>query len=79
MAGGVVLGAAFSHLMSDSQEFFEKYMEMVDPPKEGEDHEYYPFAFLIAAFSLMLLISIDRLALKDHNHGNAHLSRKSRT
>ena len=73
---GVILGAAFCHMIPHAMESFEKYFEYIqgheghegheghDEHSEGEEghHHAYPWAMLIAILVLLLLITVDTVA-----------------
>jgi len=78
LAGGVVMGAAFSHLLPDAQEAFEHYFDGGDEHEHDHDHDHghddddiYPWAYLCAAASLLILWTID-LWMKQQGHGHSH-------
>jgi len=63
MAGGVVLGTAFSHMLPSAIESFEVYFA----DKSGRVAEY-PWAFLFSVITLMGLIALDKMFAGTHTH-----------
>eukprot|EP01117_Protostelium_nocturnum_P015442 TRINITY_DN5994_c0_g1_i1.p1 TRINITY_DN5994_c0_g1~~TRINITY_DN5994_c0_g1_i1.p1 ORF type:complete len:400 (+),score=91.75 TRINITY_DN5994_c0_g1_i1:151-1350(+) len=66
LAGGVVLGAALSHMLPNATNSFRVYLD--DSPEKVKD---YPFSFLFAALSLMVLITVDKIFIGDHHQHDA--------
>lgn len=53
LSGGVILGAGLMHMLPDTQTYFKEYE--------------YPWATLIASFSVLLLFSIEQVFVSQHN------------
>jgi len=58
LAGGVVLGAAFSHMLPEASEQLGDYF--VD--------EHYPYVPFIAIFAMLVLFTIEKLLMDDDDH-----------
>ncbi|KJE94254.1 solute carrier family 39 [Capsaspora owczarzaki ATCC 30864] len=68
LAGGIIVGAALSHMLPTSEDSIDDYF--VDSAT-GVTTNTYPYAGLIAGGSLMILIVIDKTALSRYDkHGN---------
>jgi len=68
LSGGVVLGAALSHMLPDAQDNFNEFWVSYTGDIDTKIQKY-PFPGLIAAVGLLTLIIIDRTILGDaHSH-----------
>jgi len=67
LSGGVVLGAALSHMLPDAQDNFDAFWEAEKASVPARIRQY-PFPSLIAATGLLILICIDRTLLGAHSH-----------
>jgi zinc transporter 1/2/3 len=66
LSAGVILGAAFSHILPEARESFELYFQGTD-----SDVKNYPFAELFSILTLFALISLDKLVIDKLFHGRA--------
>jgi zinc transporter 1/2/3 len=65
IAAGVIIGAAFSHMLFDAQDAFANYFASAGPVGLTDpDHVNYPFAPLIAIFVLLTLVGIDAYVIR---------------
>jgi len=64
LAGGVMLGTCFAHMLPDARENWEDYLKL-----KGKDWDY-PLMDVVMLATLLLLLAIDFLAVTDgHGHG----------
>jgi len=72
-AGGIILGGAFSHLFPDAIAAWDDYFAQSSSDYANKD---YPFASLLAAFTLLLLMAVDNVflhrGLDGHGHSGKH-------
>lgn len=85
LAGGVILGAGFSHLLPDAESAFADYFRLRGDDPDGKLANY-PFAELCAVGALLALVAVDKLivdaALESeyhvmHGHHSIHQSHHS--
>jgi len=68
LAGGVILGSGLSHLLPQSISAWNDFFAIYSPHSQSSN---YPFAELVAGFIMLLLLSIDQLAVSKGLSGDA--------